>query len=345
MSKIVYLLGAGASYGKRVKPEDMTMDDVSYIMEGLPVVNEINDELNCVIGKIDSVELNDGNFKLRGVQCGADALKEELIDGFEWLLRESSRHATIDTFAKKLYLKNDINNYGRLKFLLSSFFFIEQNLHPYDKRYDTFLANILNKDLALPNDIFVMTWNYDVQLDIAFREYNEMGLSMVVPTEIRRIDPQSRVYKINGSANFYGINHQDTMVISHNNINALINNIILVQLSAATKNGIYDGGTTDLLFAWEKEKFDEMSGMLYKNISDAEILVIIGYTFPFFNREVDREIFSNMPNLEKIYVQDPNADKVKISLKSILPTDKFTSLLHDENLIYETSNFFLPPEL
>ena len=149
MSKIVYLLGAGASYGKRVKPEDMTMDDVSYIMEGLPVVNEINDELNYVIGKIDSVELNDGNFKLRGVQCGADALKEELIDGFEWLLRESSRHATIDTFAKKLYLKNDINNYGRLKFLLSSFFFIEQNLHPYDKRYDTFLANILNKDLEV----------------------------------------------------------------------------------------------------------------------------------------------------------------------------------------------------
>ena len=88
-----------------------------------------------------------------------------------------------------------------------------------------------------------------------------------------------------------------------------------------------------------------MSDMLYAKISDARILVIIGYTFPFFNREIDREIFSNMPNLEKIYVQDPNADKVKVSLKSILPVDKFSVLVKDENLIFDITNFFLPPEL
>ena len=344
MSNVVYLLGAGASYGQRKDPEVITMDDVSLIEEGLPVVNEINDELNYIIGIIDSVELNDGNYKFKGEKCEAYILKEELINGFEWLLKESSRHATIDTFAKKLYLKNDINNYGRLKFLLSSFFFLEQHMHPYDKRYDTFFANILNKDLTLPNNIFLVTWNYDLQLDIAFREYNEMGLSMVTPPETRRIDPNSRVFKINGSANFYGHNHQDTIVLSCTDLGSLFN-IILNQLSVATQKGFYDGGTTDLLFAWEKDKFDEMSDMLYAKISDARILVIIGYTFPFFNREIDREIFSNMPNLEKIYVQDPNADKVKVSLKSILPVDKFSVLVKDENLIFDITNFFLPPEL
>lgn len=344
MSKVVYLLGAGASYGKRKAPEELTNDDVSLIEEGLPIVSEINEEIEYVIGIIDSIELDDGNYRLMGKKCEGDDLKEELISGFEWMLKESSRHATIDTFAKKLYLKGDNNNYGRLKFLLSSFFFLEQHLHPYDKRYDTFLANILNMDYALPNDIFLMTWNYDVQLDLAYREYNELGLSMVVPTETRRIDPNSRVFKINGSANFYGQNYQDTIVISHTNFSILFT-IILNQLSFATRKGYYDGGTSDLLFAWEKEKYDKMSEMLYKKISDAKVLVIIGYTFPFFNRKIDREIFSNMPNLEKIYVQDPNADKIKISLKSILPSDKYTSLLHDEDLVYDTSNFFLPPEL
>ncbi len=45
MSNVVYLLGAGASYGKRVDPEELTADDVSLIEEGLPVVNEINEEI------------------------------------------------------------------------------------------------------------------------------------------------------------------------------------------------------------------------------------------------------------------------------------------------------------
>lgn len=52
-----------------------------------------------------------------------------------------------------------------------------------------------------------------------------------------------------------------------------------------------------------------------------------------------------MPKLEKLYVQDPKADKVKIALKSILPLEKYANLLKDENLVYDTTNFFLPPEL
>lgn len=344
MSKVVYLLGAGASYGKRKDPEELTMDDVTLIEEGLPIITEINEEIEYVIGVINSVELDDGNYKLRGKRCMVDDLKEELISGFEWMLKESSRHATIDTLAKKLYLKGDNENYARLKFLLSSFFMLEQNLHPYDKRYDTFLANILNKDLALPNDLFLMTWNYDVQLDIAFREYSQIGLSMVCPTETRRFDTNSKVCKINGSANFYGQNNQDTFAFSHNKLSNLLN-VILVMLSFATKDGLYSDGKTDLLFSWEKYKFDGISNTLYDKISDAEVLVVIGYTFPFFNREIDREIMSNMLNLNKIYIQDPQAKKVKYSLKSILPAEKYSSLLNDDDLIYDTSNFFLPPEL
>lgn len=344
MSKVVYLLGAGASFGKRKDPEELSMDDVSLIEEGLPIITEINKEIEYIIGVINSVDLDDGNYKLRGKRCAVDDLKEELISGYEWMLNESSRHATIDTFAKKLYLKGDNENYARLKFLLSSFFMFEQNLHPYDKRYDTFLANILNKDLALPNDLFLMTWNYDVQLDIAFREYSEIGLSMVCPTETRRLDTNSKVYKINGSANFYGKNYQDTFVFSHNKFSNLLN-LILFMLSFVTKDGLYSDGITDLLFSWEKNKFDGISNALYDKISDAEVLVVIGYTFPFFNREIDREIMSNMFNLNKIYIQDPQAKKVKISLKSILPAEKYSSLLNDDDLIYDTSNFFLPPEL
>ena len=42
MSKVVYLLGAGASYGKRNQEEPK--NSPKRIVEGLPVVNEIDDE-------------------------------------------------------------------------------------------------------------------------------------------------------------------------------------------------------------------------------------------------------------------------------------------------------------
>jgi len=70
-------------------------------------------------------------------------------------------------------------------------------------------------------------------------------------------------------------------------------------------------------------------------------LVIIGYSFPFFNREVDRTLFDSMINLKKIYYQDINAIKLidrlqavqqRINAKQIIP-------------ITETGQFFLPYEL
>jgi hypothetical protein len=43
---------------------------------------------------------------------------------------------------------------------------------------------------------------------------------------------------------------------------------------------------------------------LLKTTQDTEQVVVIGYSFPFFNRQTDREIFGSMANLTKIYVQD-----------------------------------------
>lgn len=344
MSKVVYLLGAGASYGIRKDSDVLTMDDVSLIREGLPIVSEINNEIKFVIGWLESVVVPNGEYSLMGKKCEVDELKEELINGFEWMLKESSRHATIDTFAKKLYLKDD-KKYGQLKFLLSTFFMIEQILHPYDKRYDAFLANILNSDLTIPNNIFVMTWNYDVQLDIAYRDYNNVcGLPMCVPLEEGNTNEKVKVYKINGSANYYCKNQLDSSYFFDNNHDALLK-AIFEQLSLTTQNGRYSDGTTDLLFAWENNEFHKRSDFLSDIISDAQILVVIGYTFPFFNREIDREIFSKMPYLKKIYIQDPKPDKVKLSLKSILSMEQFSSMISNLEVIDDMSNFFLPPEL
>lgn len=86
---------------------------------------------------------------------------------------------------------------------------------------------------------------------------------------------------------------------------------------------------------------------LQKAIQDTEVLVVIGYIFPFFNREIDREILKYMPNLKKIYIQDPNAEQIESSLDSLYSIQHTGITKVNENVmpITNTSQFYLPPEL
>ncbi len=74
---------------------------------------------------------------------------------------------------------------------------------------------------------------------------------------------------------------------------------------------------------------------------DTSILVIIGYTFPFFNRAIDRKVIGAMTKLDRVYIQDIEPEKVRdtfFSIRSDLPENKI-------KLIKNCDQFFLPPEL
>jgi hypothetical protein len=51
-------------------------------------------------------------------------------------------------------------------------------------------------------------------------------------------------------------------------------------------------------------------------IRKASILTVIGYSFPDFNRFLDKEIFSE-ENLNKIYIQDPDAENIVQKLAGV----------------------------
>lgn len=109
MAEIVYLLGAGASYGKRngilsynaQKKRDNKIITFGgacpNIIEGLPLVVDIPSRLTYVINEIEKTDINK-NIEI-------------LLNDLEWLANECKNHATIDTFAKKLYLKKDYTNF------------------------------------------------------------------------------------------------------------------------------------------------------------------------------------------------------------------------------------------
>lgn len=344
MNKVVYLLGAGASYGKR--SDASTDSGKSRIIEGLPIVNEINDEIEAVIEWMNDSEcLTDTHqYEICDKKYSFDGMKELLTKEFRWLKEESTQHATIDTFARTLLLRGEYSAYVKLKYLLSTFFIIEQTIHPFDKRYDTFFANILNEYGDMPDDIYIMTWNYDCQLNLAIRENSNSQLYVYEPSDNLSHTDKAKVFKINGTAGYHNAGILVPRDITTKKRISLIQRIFRQYVTIA--NGAFrSDGSLYLHFAWENHVFENQSPYLFSQIKNADVLVVIGYTFPFFNRRIDRQIFSNMPNLNKIYIQDPNANSIKEFIGSVMTEEQRNTLLPDIKPITNVSNFFLPPEL
>ena len=93
-------------------------------------------------------------------------------------------------------------------------------------------------------------------------------------------------------------------------------------------------------FAWENPDLNN-SFWKYLNdtVSDAEIIVVIGYSFPFFNRDIDRHILSKMENIRKIYIQDKVPNRIEQSISAVLQYKPPLIPIEDCN------QFFLPGEL
>lgn len=99
---------------------------------------------------------------------------------------------------------------------------------------------------------------------------------------------------------------------------------------------------SQISFAWERHKSKDVVKMVSDFASETTVLVVIGYSFPFFNREVDKALLATgMPHLKKVYFQDPKALVVKerfLSLRNDIP---------DNNLVLRSDKeqFLLPDEL
>ena len=100
---------------------------------------------------------------------------------------------------------------------------------------------------------------------------------------------------------------------------------------------------SSLSFAWENWDDEKQAIIPYtvEDVADTNVLVVIGYSFPFFNREIDRQIIGGMEKLEKVYFQDMKPDRVMQSFKAIRADYKNIELEPLDNC----DQFFLPPEL
>lgn len=344
MSRTIYYLGAGASYGRRGEDKK--------IIEGIPVVSEIPEQFALFQAYIETAVIpSDCEMVFQNTyRQSASNIESERLDmlyDIDQLIKGIQEHATIDTYARKLYLTGRACEFKKLKSVLCAFFVWAQLVYKPDGRYDTFLANVLEEgNLMLPKDISIVSWNYDSQIENAYKAYNHNSKLPLFEKNIQGEWPQQPnhdvIIKINGSATFEDKSTIQYIKDDEKNMPAALQIIEFYHDSQVDTSGIGLDFKTHLSFAWEKSTNNEkIKSTLTQTINDTEIVVVIGYSFPFFNRVTDRAIFSGMPNLKKVYVQDINPDAVIQAIHAVLPSDRIVNIEPIKNC----GQFYLPVEL
>lgn len=325
MAKITYLLGAGASFGERTEDGN--------IVRGVPIVSEFRkaiSRLNTLLG---------GNNR-----DASDLRKMRLYDELKWLGDNCDSYPTIDTYAKMLFVTKRSEVYERIKRTLTLFLLLHQINTQRDLRYDGFIASLIDQKGRFPN-IDILTWNYDAQFEMAYADYSKKGKYLpYIWDELNVINKTigtGKIYetgfsitKLNGMALF--VDRDDNKLIDlinggyEKDIRLEIDNIILYRR-------LYEN---TLSYAWERN--NDFVAKVAERVKNTSSLVVIGYSFPYVNREIDRTIIQNMHLLERIYIQDPYANEIKESVEAIL-SDKVRKV----NIITKTNTkqFFIPNEL
>ncbi|WP_304235735.1 hypothetical protein [Jiulongibacter sediminis] len=337
------------------------MNTTFYIGAGasanaLPVINSIPEKIKLLLEKIKSLQNQFvDSVILEGTEnTNERAAFKKFISELENLRDKSHEHHTIDTYAKKLWLNGNYNELDRLKISLSLYLSCEQILNGCDYRYDFFWASILNRDSnSLPKNLKIISWNYDLQFEISFDYFQGQNLSGGIDQPIRKLNVRSKhtkgendvnkfsMYKINGSASYfqrsgfwnYTFGDPSRSLIDKRTVLKLISDLISQENRDVT---------CGLSYSWE-EDFAEVKVIdkAVEGTVETDTLVIIGYSFPFFNRDADKKILTSMTNLKKVYIQSKEPKSIKERVMAIRPDLKSEDVIEIINL----NEFYIPNDI
>lgn len=317
---VLYVLGAGAS------------------CEAVPLVKDFPKRLADFAKELS---ICGSLFEQDKPEVLANALydwQQIFIKALDWLAKEASQNGSVDTLAKKFFLKDDLQNLKKLKAVLSSFLIVEQARRPVDRRYVSFLASMLHRDgrreFQMPSNLQILTWNYDTQFEKAFHGFAENNGVIY-----QKISHNDRIHRINGCCGKTPEGHWgkefSSVWESPDYLTAMRHGVVLFRSYFEWHNT----SEADIRFAWEYLTEHPLPSIL-PNLKETNVAVVIGYSFPFFNREVDKKIFAALPNLKRVYLQYPKGvhDTIKGSVQTMRPD------LGDIQYVSSDNPFHIPDE-
>lgn len=361
MKKITYLLGAGASY------------------HAIPVVDAMNSRMKLFLEMCD--ETIPIAFGLESpIKMDSPKIDEELykhidlkniLDKYKAIIYEAIKHKTIDTYAKKLFIRSEGPNLFLLKEFLCLYFAFEQSNNinkvvkgkPFEKlqkeikdsilndfnthldyRYDVFFATLLDKNTKeLPQNIKIISWNYDHQIELAYSDFT--GCNIEEAKEFLKVFPRKEevdgnIIKLNGSAN-QAIYITDSRSASfhtfefHKSKNDFLYDTL--HNNSSVNHTIKEYA---LNFAWEEKEHQKKSIELASSIiKNTDELIIIGYSFPYFNRKIDYKILKVfMGRSIRIQCLEKDFNGIKQNICDIFGEDLGSKIQYHDDL----SQFYIP---
>lgn len=362
MTKITYLLGAGASYYSCPiwKEQAKAMQTIGH------------KELIKFLGsQLTQFSLNYTNTEELSRLSNDN---QRILWYISFFGKQGEKFNTIDTYARKLYLQKDFALLNLLKMSVSVFFDLwenfydvkfkfnsplkkgeHQNQNTYyekiDSRYISLLSVFLENSpngIELNNDISFVTWNYDLQLEGAYKMFLEKDREISFDEVdahfpfMENSSRKNRIYHLNGHRGFY--KNKDSIISLRdfesyddywNNIQHIYNGV------KRKKTSFYN----QIKYAWEQDSNPNWYTNVEQILRSTEILVIIGYSFPLFNRKIDQKIFSNLRSqrINKIVYQDPNGkeDIIKNLFKNPSNFSRKIEVLKDVDQFYIPHNHFI----
>jgi hypothetical protein len=296
MAKVVYLFGAGASMNAVPLAKDIKGPDGSILKIGLKsaLITYIVEKL--AEGKVKENYPNYETYK----------------GEYDTIITELKKFDTIDTYAK--YLSNIKNEYylGYLKNMLNAFFHsLNESEKINEYRYLNLITSIFDGTASIESDFVFLSYNYDFALEIAFTEATNYEMKVNKNHNIlKKLQSYPSVEN--------GWMYKSQFIIHLNGIagmreeNGKIWHSSFKNTSTKAEEFLYTGNLKIknlLKFGWEVDK-DITSTIVSINdkLTNAESLIIIGYSFPFFNRKYDEMIiakFCESTSPKKIYIQNP----------------------------------------
>lgn len=300
---LTYLIGAGASYN------------------AIPIVEEFKR------AQFSGEFLN----QFKGAQLRPYYLKFLDIIGSKLPFEYS-----IDTYIKKQKLARDDKSYYEALLFLDLFLIFKhvfsydykdpngkiRKLSTLDNRYDSLYVSILKEEkekVFFPKNLNIITWNYDLMFELAL---NFLPGKLIQNSKLINQNNDNnglKICRLNGSIN----DSNDTIEMIENcqsttdihQKRSFFQEYLKLRIQTFEENNFQNESLDKIKFAWDSIDSEvERAKAIIKKTSN---LVVIGYSFPTYNRLIDKEILDSLDgqNIENIYIQDLPSNYDVISSK------------------------------
>lgn len=347
--KITYYLGAGASYYSVP-----IIKDLQKQLGELPIQISAYNQLE----KLFDDEFNDNrNINKKLSDLIPHNIFSYLLIELAKLSERSVKYSTIDTFA--FYCKHqDPQYYILIKNLLNVFFTLWQarvnhdikSENPFtweeiDPRYIGLISAIFRKEggLMISENVNFVTWNYDTQLEKAIKLFTKKEESLMQICETAQVYPicdidKSKIIHLNGISGFYQNNNEEIKMLNQGFEKDILSHFDELVKSYKDLTSVQED-TSLIQFSWDEDMpYNKAINRSRDILSESDYVVIIGYSFPLFNRAADIAMLKNLKKECKIIIQNPG-------FKKEMFIEYFGDAFNNYDInVKDASQFYVPSE-